>query len=32
MCELMGLPFDQPVSTDFSLRPFACRDDENPDG
>jgi predicted glutamine amidotransferase len=32
MCELMGLSFDQPVSADFSLRAFACRDAENPDG
>src|SRR5438552_6868414 len=32
MCELMGLSFDQPVSADFSLRHFACRDEENPDG
>src|SRR5262245_25634912 len=32
MCELMGLSFDQPVAADFSLRAFACRDAENPDG
>ncbi len=32
MCELMGLSFDQPVSADFSLCAFACRDAENPDG
>ena len=32
MCELMGLSFDRPVSADFSLRDFSCRDAENPDG
>jgi glutamine amidotransferase len=32
MCELMGMSFDHPVSADFSLRAFACRDAENPDG
>jgi glutamine amidotransferase len=32
MCELMGLSFDEPVSAEFSLRDFAFRDAENPDG
>jgi glutamine amidotransferase len=32
MCELMGLSFERPVSADFSIRAFACRDRDNPDG
>lgn len=32
MCELMGLSFDQPISADFSIRAFAQRDEENPNG
>jgi predicted glutamine amidotransferase len=32
MCELMGLSFERTVSADFSMRAFACRDEENPDG
>lgn len=32
MCELMGLSFDKPVSADFSIRAFACRDVDNADG
>ena len=32
MCELMGLSVDRPVSADFSIRAFACRDVENADG
>src|SRR5262245_26679094 len=32
MCELMGLSFERPVSADFSIRAFACRDAENPNG
>ena len=32
MCELMALSFAEPVSADFSLREFAARGEENPDG
>ncbi len=32
MCELMAMSFDGPVSADFSLREFAARGEENPDG
>jgi glutamine amidotransferase len=32
MCELMALSFDEPVSAEFSLRDFAFRDTDNPDG
>jgi len=32
MCELMALSFSNPVSADFSLREFAARGEENPDG
>ncbi len=32
MCELMGLSFARPVSADFSIRPFADRDEQNADG
>ena len=32
MCELMAMSFETPVSADFSLREFAARGEENPDG
>jgi predicted glutamine amidotransferase len=32
MCELLGLSFAEPVSADFSIRPFSLRDEENADG
>jgi predicted glutamine amidotransferase len=32
MCELMAMSFDAPVSPDFSIREFAARGEENPDG
>ncbi|WP_435019730.1 class II glutamine amidotransferase [Tundrisphaera sp. TA3] len=32
MCELMALSFESPISADFSIREFAARGDENPDG
>ena len=32
MCELMAMSFEAPVSADFSLREFAARGEENPDG
>ncbi len=32
MCELMAMSFSSPVSADFSLREFAARGEENPDG
>lgn len=32
MCELMAMSFDGPASADFSLREFAARGEENPDG
>ena len=32
MCELLALSFASPVSADFSLREFAARGEENPDG
>ena len=32
MCELMALSFPEPVSADFSLREFAPRGEDNPDG
>ncbi len=32
MCELMALSFEDPVVADFSLREFAARGEENPDG
>jgi len=32
MCELMGMCFEEPLSADFSLRAFGCRDEKNPDG
>jgi predicted glutamine amidotransferase len=32
MCELMAMSFDSPISADFSLREFASRGEENPDG
>ncbi len=32
MCELMAMSFDGPISADFSLREFAARGEENPDG
>ena len=32
MCELMAMSFDEPASADFSLRAFAARGEDNPDG
>jgi predicted glutamine amidotransferase len=32
MCELMAMSFEAPISADFSLREFAARGEENPDG
>jgi predicted glutamine amidotransferase len=32
MCELMAMSFDAPISPDFSIREFAARGEENPDG
>ena len=32
MCELMAMSFEGPASADFSLREFAARGEENPDG
>ena len=32
MCELMAMSFEGPVSAGFSLREFAARGEENPDG
>ncbi|HEY8505472.1 MAG TPA: class II glutamine amidotransferase [Gemmataceae bacterium] len=32
MCELMGMSFARPVAADFSVREFALRSHENPDG
>lgn len=32
MCELLGLSFDAPVTTDVSIHEFASRGHENPDG
>lgn len=32
MCELMGLSFARPLSAAFSIKTFAQRGDENPDG
>jgi predicted glutamine amidotransferase len=32
MCELMAMSFDTPISPDFSIREFAARGEENPDG
>ncbi len=32
MCELMAMSFDAPLPADFSLREFAARGEENPDG
>jgi predicted glutamine amidotransferase len=32
MCELMAMSFEEPISADFSLREFASRGEENPDG
>lgn len=32
MCELMAMSFESPISADFSLREFAARGEENPDG
>src|ERR1700722_17188201 len=32
MCELMAMSFEAPISADFSLKEFAARGEENPDG
>ena len=32
MCELMAMSFESPISADFSLREFAARGEDNPDG
>jgi glutamine amidotransferase len=32
MCELMGMSFARPLSAAFSIKTFALRSDENPDG
>ena len=32
MCELMAMSFEAPISADFSIREFAARGEENPDG